>query len=75
MDTLIHIINDLTLKRVGLTICLVGAVIICFSFGINYEDGYQVKKGKNVYRPPFLHPIMFYCGVVLLGVGIILEVI
>ncbi len=75
VDTLINIMHDLPLKLVGLIICLMGAVIICFSFGINFEDGYQVKKGKKVYRSSFLYPIMFYCGVVLLGVGIILQLV
>jgi len=66
----------LTQAKIGLFLNIVGTLIIAFSFGKNIEDANQIdRKGRKVYLVSFLHPKLFYWGLILVIIGFILQFI
>ncbi len=62
--------------KIGLVLNIVGTVMIALSFGKNLADAHQLdEKGREIYLALFLHPKLFKCGLALIIVGFILQLI
>jgi hypothetical protein len=71
-----HILEFLTLSRVGLVLNIVGTLMIALSFGKNLEDAHQIdgKRGK-IYLSSLLHPKVFKFGLAIIIFGFILQLV
>ncbi len=67
--------NFLTYTRLGLLLNVVGTVMIAFSVGKNPGDAHQIVKGREIYLASVLRPKLFYCGLVVIIVGFVLQFI
>ncbi len=64
------------LTRAGLTLNIVGTLMVAFSFGENLGEAYQFdSKGRKVYLASFLRPMLFRWGIGLLVLGFALQII
>ncbi|MBI5185156.1 MAG: hypothetical protein HZA01_05455 [Nitrospinae bacterium] len=73
MDDILKII---TLAHVGLIFNLVGTIFVAFSFGKNPGEANQEDEtGRIIYLASFLYPGLFRCGLALMGVGFILQLL
>jgi hypothetical protein len=62
--------------KTGLVLNIAGTIIIAFSFGKNLADAHQLDdKGRKIYLATFRHPMLFYCGLVLVIIGFILQLV
>jgi hypothetical protein len=65
-----------TLSKLGLVLNFVGTVMICISFGENPGGANQNdKKGRKIFLASFLHPKLFYYGLVIIAIGFFLQII
>ena len=50
--------------------------MIAFSFGKNLEEAHQIdNKGRRVFLASFLHPKLFYWGLIIIILGFVLQFI
>ena len=64
------------LLYIGLFLNIVGTTLVAFSFGKNLYGAYQSdESGRKVYLASFLHPNWFKLGIILLGIGFVLQLI
>jgi len=63
------------LGLIGLILNLAGTLMIAFSFGSNLADAHQLNfRGRKVQLASFLHPRLFWLGLILLGLGFVLQI-
>lgn len=54
----------------GLSLNIIGAILIAFAFGKNYDGAYQTnKKGKKKFLASFKHPGLFRVGILAIILG------
>lgn len=64
------------LTKLGLLFNIAGTIMIALSFGKNLANAHQFdRKGRKVYLASFLHPKLFYLGLMLVIIGFILQLI
>ena len=64
----------LTAEKIGLIFNFIGTLMVAASFGKNLGEGYQIdSSGNKVYLASFLYPRLFFMGLVLLGLGFLLQ--
>ncbi len=74
MQTMQAVLEFLTLSRFGLFLNLAGTIMIAFAVGKNLADAHQLdKKGRKVHLASFLHPKLFTCGLVVIILGFVLQ--
>ncbi|HBR18213.1 MAG TPA: hypothetical protein DD725_11540 [Deltaproteobacteria bacterium] len=63
------------LAKIGLVLNILGTLMVALSFGKNLEEAHQLdKKGREIYLASFLRPKLFYCGLTIIIIGFILQV-
>ena len=67
--------NFLTYTRLGLLLNVVGTIMIALSVGKNPGDAHQIVKGREIYLASVLRPKLFYCGLVVIILGFVLQFI
>ena len=73
-DSVYDLLHIVTIVRIGLVLNLLGTLFVAFSFGQNLEEAYQEdEKGRRIYLASFLHPTLFNVGLILLGLGFVLQ--
>lgn len=71
-----HIMNFMTLSKIGLILNLIGTVMVAFSFGKNPEEAHsEDEKGNKIYLASFLSPRLFKSGLALIFIGFLLQLI
>jgi len=62
--------------KTGLILNLVGTIMLALSFGKNLADAHQLdEKGRKIYLVSFRHPKLFYCGIGLIILGFLLQLV
>jgi hypothetical protein len=65
----------ITLTNLGLILNAIGSFMVAISFGENLGGAYQNdKKGKPIYLASFLRPKSFRIGLLIMGVGFVLQI-
>jgi len=71
-----EILRWLTQIKIGLLLNIAGTIMIALSFGKNLENAHQSdRKERKIYLASFLHPRLFYVGLILVIIGFILQLI
>lgn len=62
--------------KLGLLLNLIGTILIAFSFGKNLGEAYQEdNRGGRIYLASFISPMAFKCGIGLVIIGFLLQII
>ncbi len=70
------ILGFLISSKFGLILNMAGTIMVAFSVGKNPEGAHSNdKKGRPVYIASVLRPKLFYFGLIIMGLGFLLQFI